>query len=110
MSGKARHAAHPSPDQMDAGYGDIPASLLQDFKPDHLQMYHSCFKMYDLNHDGLIDAKELAHVSHRLGYRMENDRIAVRNYIQRAYNKLWYQLSVLASYVLSVTYLMNDDA
>lgn len=73
---------------------ELPEELLEQFSADSLQFYRTCFKMYDVNNDGLISAKELSQVSKKLGYSFSNDQIEVEasiahiQFIHVPYNKV----------------------
>jgi len=47
--------------------------------PDQVRDFRQHFELFDLNGDGVIDARELRKVSRQMGYRLDDSQIEVAN-------------------------------
>ena len=45
--------------------------------PDQIRVYRQHFELFDLNGDGVINARELRKVSRQMGYRLDDSQIEV---------------------------------
>ena len=62
---------------MSLSHSQIKEIIKSRFSTEDIKMYRDCFNIFDLNHDGVISAKELDKVTHKIGYRLSKEDIRV---------------------------------
>ena len=56
---------------------DKLSKIKSSLTPDQMRTYRQHFELFDLNGDGVINARELRKVSRQMGYRLDDSQIEV---------------------------------